>query len=109
MLKSGFQFILCFLSLFSIHGFTIKYNHKVPFICEVHNIDIRNLDDMLIHDLQHLFRATPVLLFKNQHVTPQQQFEFLDYLIRSLLQILFIHSRYNDPECPQTALRGKDI
>lgn len=96
------------LCLPCIYGFTIKYNHKVPFICEVHDIDVRKLNDALIYDLKYLFRATPVLLFKNQHLTPQQQYEFCKLFdSKSTSNIVHPFQDTMIPSCPQIALRGK--
>ena len=69
-------FILASL-LASIYAtFTVKYKHNVPFIAEICNIDVNHISPSTLCDLQYIFRATPVLVFKNQTITPEKQFEF---------------------------------
>ena len=102
------------LSLFIIplitSGFTIKFNYQVPFICEVHGIDAGDVDPNTMEELKYLFRTTPVLVFKNQHLTAKNQFDFTSefdpYYTRDI-----VHP-FKDtavPDCPQIALRGKGI
>lgn len=72
-------FLTCmsYLCLFTlVTSFKFKYNRKVPFICEVHDINVKKMDSETIHDLQYIFRATPVLIFKNQILTPEEQLQF---------------------------------
>lgn len=91
-------------------SFTIKFNYKVPFIAEVYNINVNNIDQYQIEDLQSLFRSTPVLIFKNQNLTPSQQYEFCKHFDpKHTDDVVHPFQDTQVPDCPQIALRGKGI
>ena len=100
--------ILYILLLVSVKSFNLKYNFKVPFICEVHNLDIRNLDLGTIEELQYLFRATPVLVFKNQKINPKQQYDFTCLFdSKHTNEIAHLQENIIVPSVPQIELYGK--
>jgi alpha-ketoglutarate-dependent taurine dioxygenase len=89
-------------------SFTIKYRHSVPFICEIHDLNINKIDSFTISELQYLFRATPVLVFKNQKITAEQQFKFCGLFdLKHTLDSIHPFKSTEVPDCPQIALRGK--
>lgn len=95
-------FILPFIS-----AFTIKFNYKVPFICEVHDVNINKLDLDTMDNLKHLLRTTPVLVFKKQQITPQKQFEFCSkFDTYHTNDIIHPFPETAIPNCPQVTLRG---
>ena len=102
------MFVFSLLLIPLVSSFTIKFNYNVPFICEVHGIDAADVDRDTMNDLKHLFRTTPVLVFKNQHLTAKSQFEFTSefdpYYTRDV-----VHPFQDTavPDCPQIAIRGK--
>jgi len=101
--------IICALFILPIiSAFTVKYNFKVPFICEIHGIDVADVDIDTMDELKQLFRTTPVLVFKNQNITPKYQFEFSSqfdpYYTRDVVHPF---TDTATSECPQIALRGK--
>jgi len=103
---------LCILHLIPliplIPAFNIKYNYKVPFITEVNNIDINSVDMDTMKQLKHLFQSTPVLVFKNQRVSPQAHFEFCSkFDSKYTTDVVHPFPTTAVPECPQIALRGK--
>lgn len=91
-----------------ISSFTLKFNYNVPFICEVHGVDVADVDLHTMQELKYLFRTTPVLVFKNQHLTPKNQFDFTSHFDPMYTRDV-IHP-FKDtaiPECQQIAIRGK--
>lgn len=101
-------FYLLIALLAFTNAFTIKYNRNAPFMAEVYNLDIRKLDMYQEQDLKYLFRATPVLIFKNQTLTPEQQYKFCRMFdSRSTDKSVHPFKDTEVPDCPQLALRGK--
>lgn len=91
-----------------ISAFTIKFNYKVPFISEVHNVDINSVDIDTMTQLKHLFQTTPILVFKNQRISPNVQFDFCSkFDSKCTTDIVHPFTDTAVPECPQIALRGK--
>lgn len=101
-------FILASL-LASIYAtFTVKYTHNVPFIAEIYNIDVNHISPSTLCDLQYIFRATPVLVFKNQTITPEKQFEFCKNFDPNYTdEVVHPFKDTAIPTTPQIALRGK--
>tara|TARA_B110000305_G_C19465599_1_gene657681 strand:+ start:10301 stop:11296 length:996 start_codon:yes stop_codon:yes gene_type:complete len=101
-------FIIFILCTPFITSFTIKYNYNVPFIAEIHNLNVNKLSTNDIEDLNFFFKSTPVLIFKNQILTPTQHYEFCKLFDKQHTNNI-VHP-FKDtliPECPQIALRGK--
>ena len=91
-----------------INSFRIKYYRKVPFIAEIYNLNINNIDMQEQAELQYLFKSTPVLIFKNQTLTPQEHYNFCCLFDkRHTDNIVHPFKETQVPECPQLALRGK--
>jgi len=64
--------VFCFLVLPVLtNAFSLQFNHKVPFICEVHDIDVNDVEPEEMDQLRFLLKTTPVLVFKNQRITPR--------------------------------------
>lgn len=101
-------FLVCSLLPLFIHTFTIRFNHKVPFICEVYDIDVQDTDTDTIEQLRFLMDTTPVLVFKNQRINPKEQFRFCTEFDRQhTTDIVHPFDETKVPTCPQIALRGK--
>ena len=98
--------LIFFLPL--VAAFTIKFNYKVPFISEVHNVDINSVDIDTMKQLKHLFQTTPILVFKNQRISPNVQFDFCSkFDTKYTTDVVHPFTTTAVPECPQIALRGK--
>tara|TARA_Y200000002_G_scaffold182699_1_gene150768 strand:+ start:33345 stop:34343 length:999 start_codon:yes stop_codon:yes gene_type:complete len=101
-----FHLLFCIIQI--TLAFRIKYNKNTPFVAEVHNLDIRKLDMFQEDDLKYLFRSTPVLIFKNQTLTPQEQYKFCSMFDAKHTNKVVHPFRHTEvPDCPQLALRGK--
>ena len=102
-----FLFISLALPVFT-NAFSIQSNHKVPFICEVHDIDVNGVEPNTMNQLRFLMKTTPVLVFKNQRIDPQAQFRFCAEFDRQhTTDIVHPFQETAVPVCPQIALRGK--
>lgn len=101
--------ILFFLMIpIFVKSFHIKYNYDVPFVCEVHNVDLNHIRHSEIDDLKQLFVTTPVLIFKNQHITPSKQFEFCSQFDSNYSpRIIHPYLDTSIPESPQISFCGK--
>tara|TARA_A100001015_G_scaffold293144_1_gene369365 strand:- start:790 stop:1701 length:912 start_codon:yes stop_codon:yes gene_type:complete len=77
-------------------------------MARVKNIDLMNINERTKEDLQYLFKTTPVLIFENQKITPEDQF-FICTMFDSNYtnQILHPFSETAIPTMKQVALRGK--
>lgn len=100
---------LKFIAFFPIITcFHIKYNYNVPFICEIHDIDINNMGFDMMNELKYLFTTTPILVFKNQHITPSKQFDFCSQFDSHYTpRVIHPFLETAVPKCPQIAIRGK--
>ena len=91
-------------------GFTIEFPYKTNFMARVKNIVLTNINEYAIEDLQYLFKTTPVLVFENQKITPQDQF-FICSLFDSNYTSEIMHPFFETaiPDAKQVAIRGKGI
>lgn len=103
------MYILLYILLFRyVDSFTLKYNFNVPFMCEIHNLDLTNLKLGDVDELQYLFKSTPVMIFKNQKLTPQQQFDLSSIFdTRYTKETINLNQDLQVPECPQLSIIGK--
>ena len=79
-----------------------------PFIREIKNIDLNYLKKSDIKQLKNFFKVNPVLVFKDQHLTPERHYEICK-LFDNKYTDLVAHP-FNEtavPSCPQLAIRGK--
>ena len=90
-----------------VNSFTIDFPFQNNFMVRIKNIDLRHIGDKTLEDLRYLFKTTPVLVFENQKITPQQQYDFCGLMdIHHTNQI--VHPFYETaiPDKQQIALRG---
>ena len=104
-----FRFLfICFALPIITNAFSLHFNHKVPFICEVHDIDVNDVEPEEMDQLRFLLKTTPVLVFKNQRIDPRDQFRFCAEFDRQhTTDIVHPFGETAVPSCPQIALRGK--
>lgn len=101
--------VFCFLVLpVFTNAFSLQFNHKVPFICDVHDIDVNDVEPEEMDKLRFLLKTTPVLVFKNQRINSRDQFRFCAEFDRQHTNdIVHPFQETAVPTCPQIALRGK--
>ena len=89
-------------------GFTIEFPYGTNFMTRIKNIDLTRITEQTKVDLQYLFKTTPVLVFENQKITPEEQF-FICSLFDSnyTTQVLHPFSETAVPNTEQIAIRGK--
>lgn len=101
---------LSILFLTSCFGFTIEFPFGANFMTRIKNIDLTRITEQTKADLQYLFKTTPVLVFENQKITPEEQF-FVCSLFDSnyTTQVLHPFSETAVPNTEQIAIRGKGV
>tara|TARA_B100000424_G_C22945412_1_gene503204 strand:- start:6932 stop:7846 length:915 start_codon:yes stop_codon:yes gene_type:complete len=74
----------------------------------IKNIDLMNINEKTKEDIQYLFKTTPVLVFENQKITPEDQF-FICTMFDSNYTTKIMHPFKETaiPDIKQVALRGK--
>lgn len=104
-----FYFLLFYCALPLItDAFSVQFHDKVPFICEIHDIDVHDVSTDTMDQLRFLMKTTPVLIFKNQRINPREQFRFCAEFDRQHTKdIVHPFQETAVPTCPQVALRGK--
>lgn len=103
-----YTLLFCILFPSLLNAFSIQFNNKVSYICEVHGIDIKDVDAEVMDQLRFLMKTTPVLVFKNQRISPRDQLDFCTEFDRQhTLDIVHSFEETKVPDCPQIALRGK--
>lgn len=104
------MFSLLLLFLPNVFCFTIEFPFQTNFMARVKNVNLNNINKQDIEDLQFLFKTTPVLVFENQELIPEEQFYICS----------MFDEHHNTNKChpfhdtqihsvPQIALRGKGI
>ena len=89
-------------------SFTIDFPFQNNFMVRVKNIDLKRINDRHLEDLRYLFKTTPVLVFENQKITPQEQYDFCALLdLHHTNEILHPFYETAIPDKQQIALRGK--
>ena len=68
------MFILFLGFLPCLFCFTVEFPFKTNFMARIKDINLRKLDQQTTEDLQFLFKTTPVLVFENQDLIPEEQF-----------------------------------
>ena len=91
-----------------VNSFTIDFPFQNNFMVRIKNIDLRNIGDKTLKDLRYLFKTTPVLVFENQKITPQEQYDFCALMDNHHTNQI-VHPFYETaiPDKQQIALRGK--
>lgn len=97
--------LICLFSLFT----NLLHSYKTtPFIRTINNIDLNKIGKSDIQELKNFFEVNPVLVFKNQNLTPQKHYEICKIFDNNFTDR--IAHPFNEtivPDCPQLALRGK--
>jgi alpha-ketoglutarate-dependent taurine dioxygenase len=92
----------------AVRAFSIQFNSGVPFICDVRDLDIHDLSSETMDQLRFLLKTTPVLVFKNQRISPEEQLRFCaEFDKRHTTNIAHQFKETAVPDCPQIALHGK--
>ena len=100
-------FYLLIIFAYVCYGFNIQ-STNVPFIQEVYNINVNTIDMETVKELQYLFKVTPVLIFKNQTLTPKQHIDFCKLFdTKSNDNVIHPFKDTQVPDYPQLAIRGK--
>ena len=100
-------FLLSILYLTHINSFSVSFPGYNKIGAIINNIDIKSITSQDKNDLKRLFNVSPLLLFKDQKITPKEHFEFCKIFDKDYNDDI-IHP-FNDtaiPEVPQIALRG---
>lgn len=89
-------------------AFTIDFPYKTNFMVRIKDIDLQKINDQTKEELIYLFKTTPVLVFENQKITPQQQYEICTMFDPQHTDEI-MHPFYETaiPDKKQIALRGK--
>jgi alpha-ketoglutarate-dependent taurine dioxygenase len=100
--------ILILAALSEASSFSVTYVNNVPFIAEIKDIDINEISPTTLCELKILFSTIPVLVFKNQSLTPENQFEFCkNFDPNHTNEVVHPFKDTQIPATPQIALRGK--
>ena len=97
--------------LFSVvHSFTIEFPYGTNFMVKVKGINLLAVNQQTKEDLQYLFKTTPVVVFENQYITPEDQY-FISTWFDSNYLNKKIHPFYETevPSIDQVAIRGKGM
>ena len=96
--------------LYLLSFFTkILHSYKTTlFIRSINNIDLNKIGKPEIQELKNFFEVNPVLVFKNQNLTPQKHYEICKLFDNNFTnRIAHPFNETTVPDCPQLALRGK--
>ena len=93
-----------------VNSFTIDFPFNNNFMVKVKNIDVKKINQNTIDELRYLFKTTPVLVFENQKISPEEQFDFCSKFDPEHTNEI-LHPFYETaiPGKQQIALRGKGV
>ena len=102
-------FLFVIFPLF-VNSFTIDFPFNNNFMVKVKNIDVKKINQNTIDELRYLFKTTPVLVFENQKISPEEQFDFCSKFDPEHTNEI-LHPFYETaiPGKQQIALRGKGV
>lgn len=88
--------------------FTIQSFPKVDFVKRINNFNYKKCDSIQKVNLQKLFKSTPVLVFENQKLSPEEHFDMCTWFDTKYTEdILHPFKSLEIPNQPQIAIRGK--
>ena len=100
--------ITLFLFFHSVYGFKLSFPYGNNFMVKIKNIDLKNIDYDTKAELNYVFKTTPVLVFEDQELTPEEHLKVCRYFDNQFSDISlnpFVSTQI--PNVPQIAVRGK--
>lgn len=96
-----------FSILFSMCIISSNALSTTPFTKIINKIDLNNINDNDVKDLKMIFKCCPLIVFKNQNITPEKQLEICKIFDEnSNNEICHPFTDTTIPKTPQIAIRG---
>ena len=92
-----------------VNSFTINFPYKSNFMTRIKDIDLRNINEQTESDLKYLFKTTPVLVFQDQKLTPNEQLSICKLFDNQNTDEILVNPFKNTqiPDVPQVCIRGQ--
>ncbi len=93
-----------------MQSFTVDFPFGVKFMAKVNNINLLKINENDISELQYLFKTTPVLVFENQNLTPEEHFSVSKLFDKNFNEkVMHPFKETMVPGVNQVAIRGAGI
>ena len=103
-------YLLLFINFILINSYSITFPSFPKNKAIISNIDIKNINNKDIEQLNILFNKIPVIIFKNQKLTPNEYYKFIKLFDNNYNSNISLHSYNNNtiPSVPQVELICKN-